>query len=429
MPDRVDIRSRSRKFGRGGAAISILVVLGPVILVLSGLAVDLGRLYFIKSELKTAANAAALAAAQRLIGTDASSGNATASAQLGIANTGGLGNKYDFAGLVIGGGATSLASSLEDPEFFDTASGAIGGANSSGNTATGAQARYARITVRAEAPLLFFGLIPLGQERKTPILMEAVAGMSAPLCVACGIENIAIAPLDDTDTTDFGYVPGSRYTLGYQCLGAPVPQALPNTQQRVQYLLLDRYDTTATVLADEQSQMYRIGAGGLIPSTNRGTSCFTIGATELLWASATVQGCATNNVATSVRSFACGIGSRFDTVPVGNCANIAEIDALQTLQPVDTDLTELDDYAAYTGNTRRIITVPIVDVLSTNSAMTLLAFRQFLIQPNQNTISTNTTDPTARFAAIYLGSVAPIRQGRYEGCQISTGPGKVVLHR
>jgi len=30
---------------------------------------------------------------------------------------------------------------------------------------------------------------------------------------------------------------------------------------------------------------------------------------------------------------------------------------------------------------------------------------------------------------MYLGSVAPVKQGRFDGCQLTSGPGKVVLHQ
>jgi len=38
-------------------------------------------------------------------------------------------------------------------------------------------------------------------------------------------------------------------------------------------------------------------------------------------------------------------------------------------------------------------------------------------------------DPNGRFLAIYIGSVAPVKQGRFDGCQQTAGPGKVVLHQ
>ena len=58
-------------------------------------------------------------------------------------------------------------------------------------------------------------------------------------------------------------------------------------------------------------------------------------------------------------------------------------------------------------------------------------FRQFLLEPNDaNGTVNNPTDTNGRFIAMYLGVVAPVRQGRFDGgCGISTGPGKVVLHQ
>ena len=34
-----------------------------------------------------------------------------------------------------------------------------------------------------------------------------------------------------------------------------------------------------------------------------------------------------------------------------------------------------------------------------------------------------------RYAAMYIGSVMPVSQGRFSGCQQTAGPGKVVLHQ
>ena len=49
--------------------MQVLVLMVPVFLGFMGFAIDLGRLYMARNELKTAANAMALAAAQRLNGT------------------------------------------------------------------------------------------------------------------------------------------------------------------------------------------------------------------------------------------------------------------------------------------------------------------------------------------------------------------------
>jgi hypothetical protein len=56
--------------------------------------------------------------------------------------------------------------------------------------------------------------------------------------------------------------------------------------------------------------------------------------------------------------------------------------------------------------------------------MTILGFRQFLVQPE---VSAN--DANARFVASYIGSVVPLKQGTFGGCTQTAGPGKVVLHQ
>lgn len=409
--------------------LQVLVVLTPVILVFMAFAVDMGRLYLIQGELQTAADAMALAGASRLIGTEVSTTDAADSARQAIATTGGRGNRYDFGGITIGESTGFLTSVAEDPEFFDTAAAAVGeDEGAAGAPTTGAGARYARFTIRADAPLLFFGLLSVAFERKTQIAVRSTAGRSAPLCTACGIAPIAVAALSTDDTTDYGFALGTRYTLGYQCTGNPVPGALAGSTQRVPYLLIDRLNTEAAFFSDESTQLYRAGSAGLPGTSVAARSCISINAAENLWATATTQGCNTNNVAASVRNFVCGISSRFDPTPPAACESIVDVATVSTSYPPDTDRTELDDYTAYTGNGRRIITVAIVDALLTEG-MTVLAFRQFFLEPDTGGETLNAADQNARFAAIYIGSVAPVPQGRFDGCSITAGPGKVVLHR
>jgi hypothetical protein len=63
--------------------------------------------------------------------------------------------------------------------------------------------------------------------------------------------------------------------------------------------------------------------------------------------------------------------------------------------------------------------------------MTVLGFRQFLIQPlDASGTANNPSDVNSRFIAMYAGSVAPVRQGRFDGsCRATSGPGKVVLYQ
>ena len=106
--------------------MQMVVILVPVLFGLMGFAVDLGRLYMIKGELKAAADAAALSAAAQIIGTETSTTAAIAAARLTIETATGYGNKYDFAGNPIGETTGSLVSEMPDPTFYETVAGATG---------------------------------------------------------------------------------------------------------------------------------------------------------------------------------------------------------------------------------------------------------------------------------------------------------------
>ncbi len=408
-------------------SIQIVIILVPVFFGFMGFAIDLGRLYLVRGELKAAADSMALAAAQKLAGTDAGVVDATAAARLTINNSTGFGNRYDFGGLNIGESNANLTSEAPDPTYYSTVVDAMGG---SGSEESGPTAKHARVTITADAPLTFWSFLSLGQSRKTSIMAQAVAGMSAPLCTACGIESIAVAGVDASDTVDFGFVLQTRYTLGYSCNGNPTPGLLGSSTRRIPYILLDRLDADAVLFPDETSQAYRIGAQGLPPSVTATKACVSVNAAELVWATAVPLTCNQNTVPVRASNFLCGLTTRFDASAVpAACANVADADTIISGEIADTDLTDLDDYTAYAGNGRRVITVPVVDVLSGTGTMTVLGFRQFLVEPNPNDVTLNPTDANARFAALYIGSVVPVRQGAFSGCQITNGPGKVVLHQ
>lgn len=417
------------KYGeRGSTSIQVVVILVPVFLGMIGFAVDLGRLYLVKGELKTAANAMALTAAYRLIGTDASTSEATVSSRLAVDNAGGYGNKYDFGSIVIGEGSGRLTSALPEPTFYEDAATARGDDSGGGGSEAGATtARYTRIDLTADAPLIFWGLLTLGQERKTPIAVRAVAGVSAPLCSACGIEPLAIAPVNAEDATDFGFIVNQRYTFGYSCNGQP-PSGIAGAAQRVPYLLLNRYNEAADVFPDETSQAYRNGAGGMPSGTDPAYTCIRIGAAESVWVSAAPGQCQ-QNVAQTVTAFTCGLVTRFNPAVPDACANITEAANIATAYAPDSDVSDLEDYTAYAGNTRRVITIPIVEALSASDTMNVIGFRQFFLQPTDGTGGISGSDSNGRFVVSYIGSAVPLRSGSFGGCSITSGPGKVVLHR
>jgi Flp pilus assembly protein TadG len=426
-------------------SLQLLVILVPVLFGLMGFALDLGRLYLIRGELNQAANAMALAAASQLIGTAASLDNATAAANQSIDNTTTIENKYNFGSLPLNQTIGNLTSTVNPPGFFasvaDAASGMAGGAD-------GTTAQYVQIGITADAPLLFWSLLPVGQSRKTPIAAQAIAGISAPLCTACGIEPFAVAAVDASDTVNFGFgdpTSGQNYTFAFSCLGTPPPTALPGAGTVVPYAIINRYDTAATL--DETQQLYRDGAGGLIGSTDPNptgspipVNCVGVNdASEQIWASATPITCS-SQVTSSVTEALCGLYSRFDNANApGNCATfVTDFADLSAAYAPDTDVATglLDLYASYLGNGRRIITIAVVSALTTSvtGTMTVLGFRQFLLEPNADGSFPDPSDVNGRFIVQYIGNPAPVKQGYFDdhfglSCQVSSGPGKVVLHQ
>src|SRR3954471_9791261 len=199
-------------------SLQMLVLLVPGMLGLLGFGLDRGRLYLIRGELTQAAQAMAIASASRLIGTDQGLTDATAAANATLDNSTGHANKYNFGSLPIGGSTDLLASTVSDPVYFATAAGAIGADSTTSDTggADGTTAKYVQVNLAADAPLTFWALLSLGQSRKTSIAAIAVAGISAPLCTACGIDPFAIAAADPGDTVDFGFTQGTVYTFGFQ---------------------------------------------------------------------------------------------------------------------------------------------------------------------------------------------------------------------
>ncbi len=394
-----------------------------------GFAIDLGRLYSARAELKAAADAMAIAAASQLIGTDASSDAATTRARLVIENNSGFGNRYDFSGNPIGETTGGLLSQAPDPQYYGTLADAVADSNGGGTTTGGSAARYVRVNLSGETPIVFWGFLTLAQDRKLALQATAVAGRSAPLCQICGSEPIAIPALDATDATDFGFVVGNRYTFGYNCSGQGTPAVLPNGGPRVDYVILNRSNTETQIFTADSTQLFRAGAAGLAPTTNQALGCFSINTAEAIWAGAEPLACLTNSVPALVQNFLCGVAMRFDSTLQGACSAIPEVDTISTVYTPDTDNADAADYAAYAGNGKRIITVPVVDSIANLSAMTTLGFRQFLVQPAQDATNIDVSDQNGRFAVTYIGSVAPVKQGSLRGCTQTAGPGKIVLHR
>lgn len=419
-------------------SIQFLVIMVPVLLGTMGFAIDLGRLWLVRGELNQAASVMALAAAERLNGTTAATDAATAAANATLDSSLGDSNKYNFGSIVVGQSTASLNSEVSPPAFFGTLVDALSAFGQVGpaSTVDGTAARHVTVSLTAEAPLLFWGLLTVGQSRKTTVAASAVAGISAPLCVACGIEPFVVAAVDTTDNTDFGFVSGTLYTLRYQCNGAAGANgAIAGTSGIVPYAIVDRYDLNSTFAEDQQ--LYRVGAQGLGPSTTSAIACSTVGSTETVWGTAAgapipVRACNVAAPNLSVENALCGVSTRLSDDAPAVCSANTDLSAVAPAYAQDSDTTQITDYTTYAGNNRRLMTLPVVDSLAT---LSVIGFRQFLLQPNDaaGTVN-NPADGAGRFVAQYVGSVAPVRQGRIDpapltACSITSGPGKAILHQ
>ena len=194
---------------------------------------------------------------------------------------------------------------------------------------------------------------------------------------------------------------------------------------------MNRLSTNVQIFTSETSQLLRMGADGLPPSTFQTDACFFVNTTETIWATAVPSACTGAGVTlnSSTTAFLCGLGLRFDSALQPNCTGIPESDAIATIYTPDSDLLTQTDYTQYTGTGLRVLTIPIVDSTANTSAMTVLGFRQFLVEPDQGSTTITSSDPNGRFGAMYIGSVKPVKQGSFSGCSQQAGPGKVVLHR
>lgn len=442
-------RSPNSSSARGGAiTLQMLVILVPVVFGLMGFALDLGRLYLIRGELNQAANTMALAAAQQLLGTANSLDNATAVSQASLDNSLSAANTYNFGSIVIGQTAGNLNSTVNPLGFYATMADVVASGSGGATQADGTTARYVQVSILADAPQLFFSLLPGGQSQKTSVAAQAVAGISTPLCTACNIEPFAIGNQDTSgsDTTNFGLVIGQLYSFNFSCTGtqpAPIAGTLA-----LPYVLLNRYDTSNGNL-DETQQLYRDFAGGLVASPNVNPTgsavplaCVGINdPAEAIWVSAAPAACTTAEQP-SVLEALCGLQTRQDnTDPYGVCTNaVTDWTDLSASYLPDTDIVTAQgaDYTTYTGNGRRIFNVAVVDTLATGTAstMTVLGFRQFLLEPNVDGTVFNPSNRNGQFVALYLGSPAPVKTGWVDdrfnlSCPVpvASGPGKVVLHR
>jgi Flp pilus assembly protein TadG len=417
-----------------GAAIIYVLVMITVIFAFMSLAIDVGRFYLVQAELQTAADAGALAASTRLIGTANSQTHAADQFATTFDTTDLNANRFNLGLSQIGIAGTELATEISTDYFATVADARL---NTNGSQ-TGDQAKYVRAEVRAESPVSFARLLSPDRAATQTIAAAAIAGLSGPLCAACGIEALAVVAVDPADADEFGFTLNENYTLfmnpaqqfaGLAGCQAGQPAPLADTVASVQYVLLNHLSGASS--GDAEEELFRLGAGG---SSSRAdmdpTGCVLIQSQEALLADNLPPVC--NN---GGRDLICGLNTRFGVdFSTNNCAAVSNIETLSPLFAADSDVGEsavLQEYTQdYDGNVRRVLTVAIVDAADT---LNVLGFRQFFLQ-NSATVAglgpiAGAVSSRAAFRAQYIGAPVAIRSGTATGaCGITRGVGKIVLH-
>ena len=456
---------------RGVATVYFVLLAGAVIFGFMVMAIDFGRLYLVQGELQTAADAAALSAATQLVGVANSTllAGDIQTGQVGASfdNTDTNDNRFNLRLNQIGAGATDLLTSVL-VDFFSSRLDAIGNVNGG---QTGPNAKYARVTISAQTPVLFPQFINPTFTSRPVVVAAAVAGPSSPICTACGIGVLAIVdPSVGSDPVNFGLTQGSFYTLyldvsmqtapfGPTCTtSTPVDLAGTDTDVAgpLAYVVLDHVPTGGTIDAD--GTLYELAAAGMEQSDSDGIGpgqppsggIATVGGPQGAVGPEETFGTYTGLVPTTAdpgQDVICGLNTLFGVDPT--LATPCDTDAsgefvvLAQAFAADTDIgtgayaagTDLEDYGTeYAGNLRRVVTVPVVDDPTT---LNVLGFRQFLVEADPtaaagnglNPTATGTTCQTGAFPAQYIGWPVPLRCGGVGGsCTVSFGAGRTVLH-
>lgn len=421
-----------------GVATVYFLLFTLVFLGLLVMAVDFGRLYLIQGELQTAADAAALAGAMRLVGTANAAPQPNPQVTASFDSTTGNDNRFNLRQNQIGSSSASSLVTTTEVNYFSTLADAMANVNAAPGSGidwtSGVYPKYVRVQITAQAPVVFVPLLTRDFSTLPTITASAVAGISAPMCSASGIEGLAVVALDAaSDPSNYGFLPGDFYTLS---LTTSQP-ALPGTEATVlQYAILDHFPSGTQGL-DLDASLFELGAGGISNSpglTRPGN--ITVDAVEIGYpnGATAIQG----STSTVGQDILCGLNVRFGIDPSQNvCANIAagefadlwlQFRADIPLVGETADSTGLQDYAMeYDGNLRRVLTMAVVDAADT---LTVLNFRQFLIEPADAV--TGGLDPsltTGAFRAQYIGAPVPLRSGAIGGaCSVSSGVGRIVLH-
>lgn len=433
----------NRESHQRGAATVYFLLFTLVIFGFLVMATDVGRLYLIQGELQTAADAAALASALRLVGTAKAPLQAGDQVTVSFDTTTGNDNRFNLRMSQIGASGLVTATAADYfSTLLDAQANANGGQSGGIDWSSGVYPKYVRVQITSQAPVLFVPLLNLAVNSPPTITVSAIAGISAPMCTACRIDGFAVEDQSaGADPVNYGFVPGDFYTLylttSQQGPNRPTtPPPLAGTRSAVQYAILNHVPSGPQNL-DLDSSLFELGADGISSSPGL-TPPGSISVDTAETGYPNLQG-NTSPGTTTGRDILCGLNVRFGVDPSQNICGTLDGGAFAALSPLfssDADVgggtyaagIGLQDYATeYDGSLRRVLTMAVVD---SSSSLHVLNFRQFLIEMSPTTIQgLETSLVSGAFRAQYIGAPVPLRCGSIGGsCTLSSGVGRAVLH-
>ena len=192
-----------RRRNQKGFTLLILALSATVMLGMVGLSVDMGRMFIVRNELQTFADASALAAVRQMDGSLSGLQVAHTTATAGPLGSS-LPNGWMFDSTQISQVTDTYATSYSGT--YDSYTKASAGSNNS--------YRFVKVVASASVPLYFLPAIP-GLPYTQALSGFAVAGQQATTATFSNGGLIPFSPdaHTPTDTKNFGLTPGVQYTL------------------------------------------------------------------------------------------------------------------------------------------------------------------------------------------------------------------------
>jgi hypothetical protein len=312
------------------------------LLAMVGLATDLMRLYVARTELQIFLDEAALAASFELDGT--SQGIARAQT-VALAGPGTTPNRWYFGTQRVSGVRAEFAAAVGGPYLASPPSPA--------------GQRFVKVSVAATVNLYFLPLVP-GIWSAQTVNASSIAGQSRIFDMGDGLSPFSPDAHDPADA-NFGFTPGQLYTIRWPAPGGGKKESCSG-------------DVGYTPLGSSDRGYVDVGQG----TGNSGLTDAIVDNDYFLPQPLTIG--STLNMVTGQKNVAASIQTRFTQ---------------------DTDVSA-PDFAAYHGNGRRLLTVPVNDG---NSPAAVDGFGLFFLPPNSCGIKNSEPCCAEYVGAAVIGSV------------------------